>query len=357
MNDIEYSLLELIENPKRINNIPHCRLFDYVLQAKESQDRFESFILTLYNFHYYAAFGFSLMCSDIVPLKDIFKDKFQKEDSNKKTGGGTELAIFQQLIIYFERKYILSQKNLSNFCSHAYESLGYDEYLFVKNVFSQKYKDELYESFKKMYENGNLPKSLSEWFSFSMDKIPYKINKFTTKFYPVKNSVKYFKIRNVLIDANGKFLDENESVKLLNYIKRVSCPNVCELYVQDNKPYMVVSTDKSLFVDTIKESSDDFIKLIYDKYTNFLFIDGTSIVSIASLENKFFTKKKITCKSIDTVMINAISINKEIPILLCKTEKDELFVVYIPYDLKDFDFKTKSSLEVIEYQNNLYLRG
>ena len=61
MNDIEYSLLELIENPKRINNIPHCRLFDYVLQAKESQDRFESFILTLYNFHYYAAFGFSLM--------------------------------------------------------------------------------------------------------------------------------------------------------------------------------------------------------------------------------------------------------------------------------------------------------
>lgn len=357
MNEIEYSLLELIENPKRINNINHCKLFDYLLQAKESQDRFESYILALYKSHFFAALGFALMSSDIVPLKNIFKDKFQQEDSNKKNNGGTELAIFQQLITYFERKYILSQRNIGNFCSHAYESLSYDEYLFIKTIFNQKYKDDVYGCFKTMYENGKLPKTLAEWFSFSMDRTPLKTNKYSAKFYSVKNSEKYFKVKNVLIDMNGQLVNENETVKILNYIRRVSCPNVCELYLQDKKPYMIVSTDRSLFVDTFKEPLD-FIKAIYEGNTNLLFIDGTTVVSIANLENKFFTKKKINCKSINMVTINNVSMHKEIPILLCRTEKDETFVVYIPYDLKDFDsYKTKTSIEVIEYQNNLYLRG
>ena len=77
-DEIKFSLLEIMEGPKRINSISHTLLFDYLLEATQEQDRFEAFMRLLQKNAWWAYYGICIMASDILPTDSLFEE--EKDD-------------------------------------------------------------------------------------------------------------------------------------------------------------------------------------------------------------------------------------------------------------------------------------
>ena len=272
-NDIDYTLLEIIEGPKRLNNLPHVRLFDYLLEATENQDRFEGLLKALEYNAYWAYLGIMIMASDMIPIPKLFEEEFKENITSSYTRGSTnEYGIFNMLISYFERGILSEKKHRVYFTRYMRESLSDDEFKFCETCLKQVYKEEIYPLIKKMYENNKLNKKVYDFFSFTMNHKFDKVDKFTNICLPVNTYKKYIKVGNTIF-YNNELLNKKESVPILEFIRVTSLPGraqiyinypfVCELYVEDNatEPFMIVTTERAFLTkQPIKFNDIKFIE-------------------------------------------------------------------------------------------------
>ena len=369
-NDIDYTLLEIIEGPKRINNITHEKLFDYLLEATESQDRFETFLQALEGNAWWAYLGFMLMSSDMIPVAELFKDEFKELQGVKYQRGSTnEHATFNMIMSYFERGILTEQKHRTYIIRYMGETLAEDEYEFCATCLKQKYKKEVFPFIKQMYENGKLNSRVHEFFSFAMNHSFDKEDRFTNSCLPVKNYKVYKKVGNVFFDGDV-LLDRRLATPLLEFARITSLPGrakqfieypmVCEFYVEDGatEPFMIVTTQKGFLTkQPIPFDDIKFIELFYQGYENFVCgVDG-NVVSFISKKNGFVSTEEVKCKSIKRLRMPLLILGVGIDFLLCKLEDGNEIIVFLPANLLNESFKNGDVLEVAKYSSTYYLRG
>lgn len=371
-NDIDYTLLEIIEGPKRINNITHEKLFDYLLEATESQDRFETFLQALEGSAWWAYLGFMLMASDMMPISKLFEEEFNKELTEVKhlRGSTNEHAVFNMLMSYFERGILTEQKHRTYIIRYMAETLSQDEYDFCATCLKQKYQKEIFPFIQKMYENGKLNVRVHEFFSFAMCHTFDKVDRFTTICLPVNSYKKYVKVGQTLFDTDGSLLDRRIAAPLLEFVRLTSLPGrhkqfieypmICEMYVEDGttEPFMLVTTQKGFLTRTpISFDDTKFIELFYRGYENFICSNGQSVVSFISKDNGFVTTEEIKCKSIKRLKMPLLILGVGIDFLLCKLEDGSEITVFLPASLTNETFKNGDTIEVAKYSSTYYLRG
>jgi hypothetical protein len=369
-NDIDYTLLEIIEGPKRINNITHEKLFDYLLEATESQDRFETFLQALEGNAWWAYLGFMLMSSDMIPVAELFKDEFKELQGVKYQRGSTsEHATFNMIMSYFERGILTEQKHRTYIIRYMGETLAEDEYEFCATCLKQKYKKEVFPFIKQMYENGKLNSRVHEFFSFAMNHSFDKEDRFTNSCLPVKNYKIYTKVGGVFFDGD-KLLEKRNSTSLQEFVRVTSLPGrakqyieypmVCEFYVEDGatEPFMIVTTKKGFLTrQPIPFDDIKFIELFYRGYENFVCALNGDVVSFISKKNGFVSTEEIKCKSIKKLRMPLLILGVGIDFLLCKLEDGNEITVFLPASLLNETFKSGDTLEIAKYSSTYYLRG
>lgn len=369
-NDIEYTLLEIIEGPKRINNITHEKLFDYLLESTESQDRFETFLQTLETNTWWAYLGFMLMASDMIPLSKLFENEFKELTEVKYLRGSVnEYAIFNMLLSYFDRGILTEPKHRTYLIRYMGETLSQDEYDFCATCLQQKYKKEIFPYIQKMYENNKLSPRVQEFFSFAMHHQFNNEDRFTKICLPVNSFKKYVKVGNTLFYEDS-LLDKRTAAPVLEFIRVTSLPGrakqyieypmVCELYVEDGttEPFMVVTTQRG-FLTRHPIPFDDikFIDLFYRGYENFICSNGKDVVSFISKDNGFVSLEEIKCKTIKRLKLPLLILGVGIDFLLCKLEDGNEITVFLPAILSKEIYKNGDTLQVAKYSSTYYLRG
>ena len=306
-DEIKFSLLEIMEGPKRINSISHTLLFDYLLEATQEQDRFEAFMRLLQKNAWWAYYGICIMASDILPTDSLFEEeKDDLQDIKYRHGSVNELTIFNMLMSYFERGLFYEKKHRTYFVRYIAETLSADEYDFCIGCIYKRYGNKILPNIKKMFENGHLARQVWQLFSFCMNHRHDKELHFTPSCVPVKSMKMYWKIGDMIFDGH-KPLDKQQSMPIINFIKKTSMPArnfagiqyplICELWVEDVLPFMVVTTANA-FVLKRPEYFDDkrFIELFYSGYKDFVCTNKANVISIISEENGFVTIEDVKAK-------------------------------------------------------------
>ena len=369
-NDIDYTLLEIIEGPKRINNITHEKLFDYLLEATESQDRFETFLQALEGNAWWAYFGFMIMSSDMIPVAELFKDEFKElQEVKYQRGSISEYALFNMLMSYFERGILTEQKHRTYIIRYMAETLADDEYEFCATCLKQKYRKEVFPFIQKMYENGKLNSRVHEFFSFAMNHSFDNEDRFTNSCLPVKEYKVYTKVGGVFFDGD-KLLDKRIATPLQEFVRVTSLPGrakqfieypmVCEFYVEegDTEPFMIVNTQKGFLTkQPIPFDDIKFIELFYRGYENFVCAVNGTVVSFISRKNGFVSMEEFKCKSIKKLRMPLLILGVGIDFLLCKLEDGNEITVFLPASLLNETFKSGDTLEIAKYSSTYYLRG
>lgn len=369
-NDIDYTLLEIIEGPKRINNITHEKLFNYLLEATESQDRFETFLQALEGNAWWAYLGFMLMASDMIPLAKLFEGEFGELSEAKYQRGSTnELAIFNMIMSYFDRGILAESKHRTFILRYMGETLAEDEYEFCATCVKQQYGKEIFPFVQKMYESGKLNVRVHEFFSFAMNHSFDKVDKFTNSCLPVKDYKIYTKVGNCLFNGDA-LLDKRVAAPILEFVRLTSLPGrakmyieypmVCELYVEEGttEPFMVVTTQRGFLTrQPIPFDDIKFIELFYKGYENFVCANRGDVVSFVSKDNGFVTMEELKCKSVKRLRMPLLILGVGVEVLLCKLEEGNEITVFIPSSLICETFKSGDILHVAKYSSTYYLRG
>lgn len=325
-DEIKYSLLEIMEGPKRINNISHTLIFDYLLEAAQDQERFEAFMRVLLRNAWWAYYGICIMASDILPTDTLFEEeKNDLQDIKYRHGSINELSIFNMLLSYFERGLFEFKKHRTYFVRYMAETLSDDEYKFCVGCIYKQYKDKIYPCIKKMYENGHLARQVHHFFSFCMNHAHDEQLRFTPSCLPVRSMKMYWKIGDMIFDGN-KPLDKQIKVPIITFIKRssiptvnyagISYPMICEIWVDEkNNPIMVVSTERAFILRSPTFFDDRrFIDLFYSGYKTFICVNGSTVVSVVSEQNGFVKTEIVKYKKIDLIRVPLLILGMRINI-------------------------------------------
>jgi len=324
-DEIKYSLLEIMEGPKRINSVSHTLVFDYLLEAAQEQDRFEAFMRVLLRNAWWAYYGICIMASDIIPSDTLLaEERNSLTDLKYRHGSINELTILNMFISYFERGLFAEKKHRTYFVRYIAETLSKDEYEFVLACVYKKHADKVLPMLKKMYENGHLAKEVHHFFSFAMNHEHDRKLEFTKTCLPVKKLKMYWKIGEMFFDGK-KILDRRKSDIILDFIKKTSQPSVnfagisypliCEVWVEGDLPVMIVTTERA-FILKRPEIFDDkrFIELFNAGYKNFLCVRGSRVVSYICEENGFLKFHNVTVKKFKNVRLPLLILGMDVNI-------------------------------------------
>lgn len=333
-DEIKFSLLEIMEGPKRINSISHTLLFDYLLEAAQEQDRFEAFMKVLLKNAWWAYYGICIMASDILPTDTLFEaEKNDLQDIKYRHGSVNEYTIFNMLLSYFERGLFEHKKHRTYFVRYMAETLSADEYDFCVGCIYKRYGNEILPRIKKMYENGRLARQVWQFFSFCMNHRHDKVLHFTPLCVPVKQMKMYWKIGDMIFDGKTP-LDKQKSMPIINFIKKTSTPTqnyagiqyplICELWVEDVLPFMVITTAKAFVLKRPEYFNDRrFIELFYSGYKNFVCVNKSTVISIISEENGFVHTEEVKAKEVKSVKIPLLILGMDVNVLLISVEDEE----------------------------------
>ena len=342
-DEIKYSLLEIMEGPKRINSISHTLVFDYLLEAAQEQDRFEAFMRVLLRNAWWAYYGICIMASDIIPSDVLLaEERNNLKDLKYRHGSINELTILNMFMSYFERGLFWEKKHREYFVRYMAETLSKDEYEFAVNCVFKKYANEILPCLKKMYENGHLAREVHQLFSFTMNHKHDKTLKFTRTCLPVKKLRMYWKIGEMIFDKK-KPLDKKKASVILDFIKKTSQPSlnfagidyptICEIWIEEERPLMVVTTEKA-FILKRPELFDDkrFIELFNAGYKNFLCVHGSRVVSYICEENGFLKFHKIKVAKAKHVKMPLLILGMSVNVVIIEDAKGNEVTALAPTD-------------------------
>lgn len=191
-NEIIYSFVEILEQPQRVRNIKSkSKIFDYLLEASQTQERFEQFMESLDEYASWASLGIAIMASDMLPTAKIFESELSENFTLPRTPGSfDERNALNKLLSYCGRGLFSQKKHRDQFMRYLVNSLSQEEFNFIVTCLKQTYKNEVYNNFKLMFEHDKMKKNLMDFFSFAIDRSSEKSTEFTNKCFALKSPIR-----------------------------------------------------------------------------------------------------------------------------------------------------------------------
>lgn len=363
---INYSLLELIEGPKRVNSISRDTIFDYVEEALHDMVRFHDFMNVLSKNAPWAYLGLAIAASDMVPFKDIFGEKANSVTVGEyRRSAVNVMSAFTKMLGFFGQGLYYKENSKVDFIlRYVTESLSEDEIKFFLDCVKQRDHELLYDAFKLEFENGHLDKNVREFFSFCINHDVESSEEVSNYGYVVKSWKKYNKIGSMYFDENNVLVDRHIADGWNRAIKRfIGVPNICEIYinVEANVPFLAMTVDAPIsFVNNVSEI-DDFwlVRELFNDVSMVVMVSSTNVynvVSVSSTQKNTLRNVTYKCKGIRIFAMPLAILGKSISILSCKTENGEDINAFAPavYDDK---FTSGMMLNFVVYHNTYYLKG
>lgn len=363
--DVDYTLLEIIEGPKRINSIKHENLFDYLIQSTETQERFEAFMGVLEQQVPWAYLGIGIMASDMLPISKLLESELAEEivDVRYNHGSVNEFTIFKMILNYCDRGFFGEEKHRKYVVRYMAETLAADEYAFVIGCIKQTYKREIFEHMKAMCERGKMGNLIKPFFSFAINRAPFKTDTFTKFGIPVKKYSIVKKVGACIFNDKDEVLAKDVSDKILMTVQKPNAkpvlPRVCELYIEEGnvKPFMCAAVEGVIALREPMEFSDDIIvDLIYKGCSDFFCTNDANVVSIISADAGTLERVIYKCKAIKKISLPLVFINLPVSILAFKDDEGNEMTALIPQNV-DANFRSGSHLSFIKYKNVYYFGG
>lgn len=363
--EVDYTLLEIIEGPKRINNIKHENLFDYLIQSTETQERFESFMGVLEQQVPWAYLGIGLMASDMIPIGKLLEAELAEEvvDVRYNHGSVNEFTIFKMVLNYFDRGFFGEEKHRKYVVRYMAETLAADEYAFVIGCIKQTYKQEIFDHMKAMCERGKMGNLIKPFFSFAISRVPFKNDTFTKFGIPVKKYSIVKKVGACIFNDKGEILPKDTADKILLTVQKPNAkpvlPRIAELYIEEGnvKPFMCAAVEGIVILREPMEFSDDtIVDLIYKGCTNFFCSNGVNVVSIISADSGTLERVIYKCKAIKKISLPLVFLNLPVNILAFKDDEGNELTALIPQNV-DENFRSGAHLSFIKYKNVYYFEG
>lgn len=373
---MEYTLLELIDNPKRIGNIKHDRIFDYVLESLENFDRFEVFIKILEKGYSGLYNGFVLSASDLYPLDKIFSMPLENPSIKPRNmnDGSNENALWNKIqnsYIHGTINNLSVKEEIINYMSTYFFE---DVYRFCKDVLQKREHEKLYNAFEKLYKSGKLKNTDTlKYFSFSYNHKYHNMdnNSLSKVCIPIKNVEKLLCIGSVLYNKNME--DVTEKYKNVITVmknsqrdftsngtgKRLNFDYITFVYTSEFIPFMYQNLFEYYLPLAIKVyplSDNDFANYMISGADMILMIgQGNKIIGIVSEDTGVLEKKIINSNKIKYFRLDSL-FGTHVNCLICSGENMEDTIVYVPDGYILDESKEDYKLETYKFRNQYFLR-
>ena len=363
---MNFSLLEVIEGPKRLNSMAPTVIFDYANEAADIPERFYGLITGLKNHHPWAYLSLTLFASDVFPFKKFFALATKKVKMHEyKHGSMTLTQFYSNLVNLLRTGNLHKEERRETFILKAAENLTCDDLQVILTVLAQKNNKKIYDAFKRMHEDGYMESAIMPYFTFTYKdevKIKETGNDIQSLYVSIKNIKRHFKCFDFIFDASGnecpELLDSLSVMQLaLNHVRPgTQAPDICAVYFEDEKYPVLCSTPDEFF--TLKRpksvQSNTLPADLTDGASYLVEVDESfNVVSFTCYENKLLSTKKVTVDSYDIVTFPYL--NTVVRVLILKV-KDETICVFVPDGLDVVSKLKSSSLELTVYKGQHYLR-
>lgn len=360
-NEIIYSFVEILEQPQRVRNIKSkSKIFDYLLEASQTQERFEQFMESLDEYASWASLGIAIMASDMLPTAKIFESELAENFTLPRTPGSfDERNALNKLLSYCGRGLFSQKKHRDQFMRYLVNSLPQEEFNFIVTCLKQTYKNEVYNNFKLMFEHDKMKKNFMDFFSFAIDRSSEKSTEFTNKCFALKSPIRKIVKVGLTMFENGDILSERDAdafAEQISYPNRVELPNVCELYLNaDNKIFMAMSHDGAVLIKEPEQMNImKVIDMIYNGHDTFInFDENNKIVSYITKAHGI-EELELQCKNIKCVEFLMPITNETVGIFTAKTEDGSEISTIVPHGAVK-KYTSGSALRFVKIKNTYFL--
>lgn len=343
---ISYSLLEVIEQPKRLNALPSTAVFSYAKEAATANtERFYGFMSSVGRFKQWALVAIVLAASDVIPLKTIFKEAIEnKQLHNYNQGSLTINQAISQLFDSFKSGRLATEDNKISFVKRLESNLNADDLELFYDMIEQKGFQKVREKFKELYKDGNLPAQLHEYFSFcytDKELLTVEGNDIRGQYAAFKEIRRFSKVFGLLFDSKGNpYNPTREVVRTMESVhkfvrKDKTVPDVCYIYLSEDELPVMVSTPDSFYVlvnpknvrldGTLSRDIASGAKYLVEVDSNF------NVVSFSNFENKAMETVKVNVESYKWISFPYLG--QKVTILYLTTKENGDIPVIIPEEL------------------------
>ena len=370
---MEYTLLELIDNPKRISNVKHDKIFDYVLESLSDFSRFTVFLKILEKNYPGLYYGFVFSASDLYPLDKIFSVPLEDPSIKPRNldDGSNEIALWKKIQNLFESGGIgnlIKREEIINFMSTYFFE---DVYRFCKDVLQKREHEVLYKAFERLYNDNKLyDANTLRYFSFGY-KNRLNNNNLSKVCIPIKNPEKLLCIG--CSELYNKDM-ENVTEKYKNVInemknntrdytpngsgRRLTFDYMTYVYISENIPFMyqnLYGFYLPLKMKTYPLTDDDFSNYVIMGADMILCLNGRNIISIISEETGVLESRVIVAQKVNYFRLDSL-FGTHVNCLVCSGENMEDVVVYVPDGYVFDSTKEEYKLDVYKFRGQYFLR-
>ena len=367
-----YSLLEICESPLRLRAMEHMAIFDLAREASEKPERFYTYINGLKNHHPWAYVSLYLACSDVIPLKTIFKLALSHVVMHNYNNGSASLVqTYNQLLAHLRSGRFTNEDFRVKFLKKAEENLTSDDLNVLLTVVKQENMEAVYAGFKRLYDDGFMDDAIKPFFSFAYkDNVITSAmgNDITDLYVAFKACRRYIKCFTLFFDEKGKeYVPQKDVIAVM----KIAQPNV--RYGKDIPEigYVYLSTDD---LPVLFATYNDFYTLSRYKsikqknsLTNdisngckyLVEVDSDyNVVSFSSFENKVLTTKTLSAENVryvsfpylgDTINVLLVDIKD------AKSEDESMVTVILPSSFEKKAYKVPCKIEVTQYKDQYFL--
>lgn len=346
--DMKYSLVEILEAPKRLRSLSPLAVLAYAQDAaNHSKERFISYIRIISNYQQWCITSLMLATTDIFPLKTIFKDDIKLHDYQQ--GSLSLNQTFNEFIENLSRGRFNIEDNRVKWLKKMEANLSKDDLELLSLVINQKGFDAIRNKFKELYNEGLLDTSLSQWFSFAYtDKgiEKRKGNDISSKYIALKSFKRIFRIFDMYFIQcnNNKYTTYKPqkdiariSSQCMKYVKNgESLPHVSVLYL-DEEDYPILQATPTEFYALAKPKdakTQNTIPIDIADGAKYLveIEDDYSVKSFTSFENGMMELVKVNVESSKEITFPYLG--KTVNMLWAKGTDGNDYIVYVPENTK-----------------------
>ena len=367
-----YSLLEICEAPLRLRAMEHMAIFDFAREASEKPERFYTYINGLKNHHPWAYVSLYLACSDVIPLKSIFKlalSHIVMHDYSK--GSASLVQTYNQLLAHLRTGRFTNEEFRVKFLKKAEENLTSDDLKVILTVFKQENMEEIYAGFKRLYVDGFMDDNIKPFFSFSYkdtDIVTATGNDITDLYVAFKSCKRYIKCFTLFFDDKGReYIPEKDVIAVMkiaqpNVRYGKDIPEVGYVYLSNDDLPVLFATYNDFYTLSRYKSVKEKNSLPNDISNGCRYLievdSDFSVLSFSSFENKVLTTKTLAAEGIRYVSFPYLGDTINVLLVDIKDGKSDdinTVTVILPSEFEKKNYKVPCKIEVTQYKDQYFL--
>lgn len=348
MGVVNFSLLEILEAPRRITNVSYDKVIDYMFESIESEERFKLYLEVLRMYCPGAYLGFALYASDMIPLKNLFSEEIKEAKTPIHDFGSVSLFnVIDMLHNYFKKCLFTEEKHRKFLFRYAAQSLSMNDYNLFLFIIKQEKQEKLFSAYKNLFENNELPTLFNDYFSFYYEHNEEQV-KFTPNCFGTSSKTYWLtKVGSMFFVNNKKYLNSRESAKLMTEFTGITMPFVSKLLFDEDKLVGVAAGSNILyaFKNHSAKTEEEIIDLVTKSFKLYCVVDS-KVVSV------------YPCTSTITVKVDSIEyfnieniINSEKKKIAIIKSGDDKYVVNTSVEINS------KELKLVKIHNSYFLRG